>query len=203
MYGKPKNYQLSESKIITEPELKKLLKELSIQKEVSIESGKQLHYINDYYLVLIGSLTGLRISEMSGLQLEMIYQDNIEVVGKGNRKRLVPIGTKCRKALDDFIDLKSKLLTHPTKLNDHLFISIQKRPFTRYGINRRLYYWCRRSSIKAYSYHSLRHRFATFCLNNGFNLIEVQKFLGHSSPTTTSMYLHFTSETKDKVDKVL
>jgi len=203
MYGKPKNYQLSEAKIISEPELKKLIKELQNQKDISIKSGKQLHYITDYYLILIGSLTGLRVSEVCGLRLSMVQENNLEIVGKRDKKRLVPIGSKCRKALNEYIEIKKTIFDHPTTKQSYLFLSKRRKAYSRHGINKRLSYWCNRISIKHYSFHSLRHRFATYCLNSGFNLAEVQKFLGHSSITVTSQYLHMTQDTVDKVNKLL
>ena len=78
------------------------------------------------------------------------------------------------------MEVKQKVLSHQVGSEDYLFLSKRIKPFTRHGINQRLKYWCQRSGIKAYSYHSIRHYYATYCLNQGFNLAEVQKFLGHS-----------------------
>lgn len=203
MHGKPKNYLLSESRIITESELKKLIKTIKPFYEIAIEKRTNLHHINDYFLIAIGSVTGLRVSEIAGLKIGMIQPNSIEVTGKGNKKRSVPLGQKGKELVREFLRLKKEVLHHRIEAKDYLFLSKRTKPFSRHGINKRLHHWCLTSNIKPYSYHSIRHYYATFCLNQGFNLAEVQKFLGHSSVAVTSMYLHLTKDTFERVNAKL
>jgi len=172
--------------------------------KMSIKNQKQVHFINDYYLILIGSLTGLRVSEVAGLKIGDVGQATIRVVGKGNKLRSVPLGRKCRAAIDELLKLKTATLAQPTDQNDFLFLNRNRKQFTRFSINRRFDFWRRRCGIeRQINWHSLRHYFATFLLNQGFLIHEVQRFLGHSSISTTSGYLHFTRQTQDRIDSVL
>lgn len=204
MDPKPKNYCLVESKILSEPELKLMLKTIRPFMEMAIRNQKQIHFINDYYLILLGSLTGLRVSEVAGLKIKDVGQSTIQVIGKGSKLRSVPMGRKCRATIDDLLKLKTEILGQQIDQNQFLFLNRNKRPFTRFAINRRFDLCRRRCGIdRQINWHSLRHYFATFLLNNGFLIHEVQRFLGHSSISTTSVYLHFTRQTQDRFDSVL
>lgn len=204
MNQNPKNYLLTEDKILTESELKLMLKTIKPSMEQALKTERHLHFINDYFLFLIGSLTGLRVTEAASIRICDISENSIRVIGKGRKLRIIPLGKKSRAAIDELIKLKDAVMRQPTTEESYLFLNRNGKRFTRHAIARRFFYWRTRCGIKRQiSYHSLRHSFATFTLNNGFNLAEVQKFLGHSSPTVTAMYLHFTEKTQDRVDAVL
>jgi len=204
MNGKAKNYELEESRIIQEPELKVLLKNVKPFMEQAVRDHRNLHHINDFFLIQLASLTGLRVSEIAGIKLKDINTNSIVVIGKGNRKRNIPLGKKSKALIDEFVTLKTEVMKQPTGKGDHLFLNQLRKPFDRFSINKRFKHWVAKSGINsALTFHSLRHRFATFLLNNGFNLAEVQRILGHSSVSVTSRYLHFTLATQAKVDAVL
>jgi integrase/recombinase XerC len=201
---KPKNYCLTEGRILSEAELKLILKTIRPFMEQTVRTKTNLHYVNDYYLFLFGSLSGLRVSEVVNLKISDIDENSIRVIGKGDKMRVVPLGRKSKSTLQDFLRLKREILNQMTEPNQLLFLNRTKKPFTRFAINRRFDYWRRRCGIaRQINYHSLRHYFATFLLNNGFLIHEVQRFLGHSSPATTSQYLHFCKQTQDRIDSVL
>lgn len=204
MNQNPKNYILTEDKILTESELKLMLKTIKPSMEQALKTGRHLHFINDFFLFLIGSLTGLRVTEAASIKIGDISENSIRVVGKGRKLRVVPLGKRSRAAIDELIRLKDGVMGQPITDDAYLFLNRNGKRFTRHAIARRFNYWRVRCGIKRQiSYHGLRHNFATFTLNSGFNLAEVQKFLGHSSPTVTAMYLHFTEKTQDRVDAVL
>ena len=204
MNQKPKNYCLTEDRILHEAELKLMLKTIRPFMEQSCRTKKNIHYINDYFLVLIGSLTGLRVSEVAGLKISDINEGSIRVIGKGTKLRSVPLGRRGRSAIDELLKIKSEVMIQSTEPNQRLFLNRNRKPFTRFSIERRFTYWKSRCGInRQINYHSLRHYFSCHLLNNGFLIHELQKFLGHSSVSTTSQYLHFTRETKDRIDSVL
>lgn len=200
----PRNYALTEDKILSESELKLMLKSIKTPMEQALRKVRHLHYINDYFLILIGSLTGLRVSEAASIKIGDISENSVKVIGKGRKIRVIPLGKRGRAAIEELIRIKDGVMNQPTTADSHLFLNRNGKPFTRHAIARRFDYWRRRVGIKrSINYHSLRHHFATFMLNHGFHLHEVQKILGHSSPTVTAMYLHFTDHTQDRVDAVL
>lgn len=204
MSQKPKNYCLTEGRILSENELKKMLKMIRPHKELSVQTKKNIHFINDFYLILFGSLTGLRVSEIAGLKIADIGESSLRVIGKGNRLRSIPIGRRGRSVIDELLKLKIEVLNQSTEPKQCLFLNRSGRPFNRFAIERRFTFWKQRCGItRRLNYHGLRHYFATYLLNNGFLLHEVSRFLGHSSPSTTAQYLHFTVQTQERVDSVL
>lgn len=204
MDPKPKNYALTEGRILSETELKSMLKAIKPHADQSVRTKRHLHFINDFYLILIGSLSGCRVSEVCGLKISDIGENSIRVLGKGQKLRSVPLGRRGRAAIDELMKLKVDVLNQSVEPDQRLFLNRNGRPFTRFAVERRFSHWRVRCGIKRQvNYHSLRHHFATFLLNSGFLIHEVQKFLGHSSPATTSQYLHFTRQTQQRVDSVL
>lgn len=204
MNQKPRNYALTQNRILSESELKLMLKTIKPSMEQSLRQSRHFHFINDYFLILIGSLTGLRVSEVAGLKIGDISENSIKVIGKGRKLRVVPLGKRGRSAVEELIKFKDGVMDQPITSDSLLFLNRNGKPFTRHAIARRFDYWRKRCGIqRSINYHSLRHHFATYLLNNGFHLHEAQKILGHSSPSVTAMYLHFTDQTQDRVDAVL
>ena len=204
MNQKARNYVLSQDKILAESELKAMLKAIRPHMEQSIRTGRFLHYINDYYLILIGSLTGMRVSEIASVKIDDIADSSVRVLGKGKKIRIIPLGKKGRTAVAELLRLKSEVMKQSTDPDQFLFSNRNRKRFTRFAIGRRFNYWRVRCGIeRQINFHSLRHYYATFLLNSGFHLHEASKILGHSSIGITGMYLHFTDQTQDKVDAVL
>ncbi|MBY0552950.1 tyrosine-type recombinase/integrase [bacterium] len=204
MSQKANNYALTEDKIISEAELKALLKTILPSMEQSSRTNKRTHFVNDYYLVLIGSLTGMRVSEIISVRLSDISANSISVVGKGRKLRSIPLGRRSKAAIDELLRLKKELLRHPMTPTDFLFINQNRKQFSRHAVAARLRFWLKRAGIsRAVSFHGLRHQFATYLLNRGFLIHEVSKIMGHSSISTTSIYLHFSKQTQDRIDSAL
>lgn len=204
MNQKATNYTLTESKIISEAELKTLLKAVQPSMEQAVRTDKRTHFINDYYLILIGSLTGMRVSEIISVQLCDLSPNSLSVVGKGKKLRSIPLGRKSKAAIDELLKLKRELLKHPMNPTDFLFVNQNRKQFSRHAIAARLRFWLKRAGIsRELNFHGLRHQFATYLLNRGFLIHEVSKIMGHSSITTTSIYLHFSKQTQDRIDSAL
>ena len=131
---------------------------------------------------------GLRVSELIGLTLMDINFERrcIRFIGKGNKERIVPIG---REAVDWILLYIEKVRCPRTRTNA-LFVSKSG------GFIGRQVVWCR---IKRYaamieqphiSPHTLRHAFATHMINHGADIVVVQMLLGHSSLSSTQIYIH-------------
>jgi len=136
---------------------------------------------------------GLRVSELinlklSNLSLEIEY---IKVVGKGNKERLVPIGSSAIKYLKHYIE---EVRVHaPIKPgnDDFVFINRLGTPLSRVMIFMIIKDLAEKSGInKNISPHTFRHSFATHLVEGGADLRAVQEMLGHESITTTEIYTH-------------
>lgn len=140
--------------------------------------------------------TGLRVSELVGLQLAQVNlrQGVLRVIGKGNKERLVPLGEEASDWVEKFIRQgRAELLQGPPA--DVLFPSRRGRMMTRqtfwYAIKRHA---VRAGISKTLSPHVVRHAFATHLLNHGADLRVVQMLLGHSDISTTQIYTHVARE---------
>ena len=140
--------------------------------------------------------TGLRVSELVGLQLGQVNlrQGVLRVIGKGNKERLVPLGEEASDWVEKFIRQgRAELLPGPPV--DTLFPSRRGRMMTRQTFWHAVKRHARRAGIgKALSPHVLRHAFATHLLNHGADLRVVQMLLGHSDISTTQIYTHVARE---------
>lgn len=204
MDQKPSNYALTEDRLISESEIKVLLKLVHPFAEESKRTKKRRHFINDYYLILLGSLTGMRVTEIASVRLQDISPNSISIIGKGKKLRSVPLGKRSKAAIEEFLKLKEELLRHSMEPTDFLFINQNRKQFSRHAVAARMRYWFKKAGInREVSFHGLRHGFATYLLNKGFLIHEVAKIMGHSSVTTTSLYLHFTRQTQDRIDSAL
>ena len=135
---------------------------------------------------------GLRVSELTGLQLAQVSlnQGVVRVFGKGSKERLVPMGEEALSWLQRYLaGPRAELLRGSP--SDVVFPSKRGREMTRQTFWHRLKLYARRADIRSpLSPHTLRHAFATHLLNHGADLRVVQMLLGHSDLTTTQIYTH-------------
>lgn len=136
--------------------------------------------------------TGLRVSELVGLQLHEINlnQGVIRVMGKGGKERLVPLGEEAISWLLQYLrDVRPQLMGE--QVGDVLFPSRRAQQMTRQTFWHRIKRHALVAGIeKSISPHVLRHAFATHLLNHGADLRVVQMLLGHSDLSTTQIYTH-------------
>jgi integrase/recombinase XerD len=136
--------------------------------------------------------SGLRVSELVGLQLSKIYRDEgyMLVDGKGNRQRLVPLSPQSQKQIELWMSDRN-VLNIKSGNEDYLFLNKHGSHLTRAMIFRIVKDLAALSGIrKNVSPHTFRHSFATHLLENGANLRAIQQLLGHESITTTELYTH-------------
>ena len=135
---------------------------------------------------------GIRVSELCDLETSNLFIDDdlIRVMGKGSKERLLPIGGRAKRLLDDYLIHSRHKLIKKTS-SSSVFVSRNGKPLTRAMINNILKKWALKSGItKPVSPHTLRHSFATHLLEGGADLRFVQALLGHSDITTTQIYTH-------------
>jgi len=137
---------------------------------------------------------GLRVSELLGLRISGIYQDDmfIRVIGKGNKERLVPI---CRMAYDA-IDAYLRVRPTPadSRHDDILFLNRFSRPLSRISVFKMVQNQALVAGVrKKISPHTFRHSFATHLIEHGADLRVVQEMLGHEDISTTEIYMHIES----------
>ncbi len=140
---------------------------------------------------------GLRVSEVVNLRISCLYLDTgyIRVIGKGDKERLVPIGSAATKYIRIYQqDIRIHVPLKPGN-EDILFLNRRGAKLTRVMIFLMLKELARQSGItKNISPHTFRHSFATHLVEGGADLRAVQEMLGHESITTTEIYTHLDRE---------
>jgi len=132
--------------------------------------------------------SGLRVSELTGLDVKGVdlLAGSVRVFGKGGKERLIPLGSKAIKALEEYLELKGN-----PGLNAPLFTNSRGGRLTRRSIARIVdKYMLHLRTMKKASPHTLRHTFATHLLEGGADLRSIQEMLGHASLSTTQKYTH-------------
>tara|TARA_B100000470_G_scaffold45669_1_gene33487 strand:+ start:385 stop:1248 length:864 start_codon:yes stop_codon:yes gene_type:complete len=179
---------------------KKLPKVLSIQDvDVIINSVKleeSMGYRDKAILETLYS-AGLRVSELCALEMNNILFDSamLRVVGKGNKERYVPLGSKAIKLINDYCKYIRSLLINKKKTDGNVFLSKNGKKLTRMTIFNIMKKWTQISGInKDISPHTFRHSFATHLLEGGADLRAIQEMLGHSDISTTQIYTHLDNE---------
>lgn len=140
---------------------------------------------------------GLRVSETINLKISCLYFDVgfIRVIGKGDKERLVPIGSDAVKYINIYRQTIRNHITPKNNYEDILFLSKFGKSLSRIMI----FYIIKELAIKAgitknISPHTFRHSFATHLVEGGADLRAVQEMLGHESITTTEIYTHLTRD---------
>jgi integrase/recombinase XerD len=137
---------------------------------------------------------GLRLAELRNARLEQLHLDAgfINVVGKGNKERVVPVGRKAVQALNRYIEVgRPKLVTPRSTAN--VFLTNRGSLFAAVTLWLRIKQRARRARVaRNITPHMLRHSFATHLLEHGADLRVIQELLGHASIGTTEIYTHVT-----------
>src|SRR5690606_449785 len=136
---------------------------------------------------------GLRVSELTHLKISDLFFDEgfIKVTGKGDKQRLVTIGTSTQRIIQTYIkEVRSTITVHPAH-KDTLFLNHRGKQLTRAMIFTTIKRLAEHIQLnKVISPHTFRHSFATHLLENGADLRAIQLMLGHESITTTEIYMH-------------
>lgn len=134
--------------------------------------------------------SGLRLAELVGLNLEGLdlRDRTVRVVGKGNKTRIVPVGTEATQALTQWLKERAAI-AKPDETA--LFVGRSGERLGRRAVQTRVRYWARRQGVSVRVYpHLFRHSFASHILESGGDLRGVQELLGHADISTTQIYTH-------------
>ena len=146
----------------------------------------------DQAILELAYASGLRLAELRGVRLEQLHLDAgfINVIGKGNKERIVPVGQKAVAALRNYLAVgRPALVTPRTPAN--VFLTRRGTPFAAMTMWLRIHRRARRAGIeRRVTPHMLRHSFATHLLEHGADLRVIQELLGHASISTTEVYTH-------------
>ena len=146
----------------------------------------------DQAILELAYASGLRLSELRHVRLEQLQLEArfINVVGKGNKERVVPLGRKAVEALQRYLAAgRGKLVTRRSPAN--LFLTRRGTPFSAVALWLRIKHRAKRAGIgRNVTPHMLRHSFATHLLEHGADLRVIQELLGHANISTTEVYTH-------------
>jgi integrase/recombinase XerD len=173
--------------IITENEVMKLLE----SPDVKTSKG-----LRDKCILELLYSSGLRISELLNIKINEISKEKnfLKIKGKGNKERLVPIGSSAMNLLIVYLDTYRLNIKISNNI-DILFVNENGSIISRQACWEMIQKYASISLInKKISPHNLRHAFATHLLNNGADLRTVQMLLGHASLSTTQIYTHIAKE---------
>ncbi len=136
---------------------------------------------------------GLRVTELTELKISNIFEDAefIKVIGKGNKERIIPIGSLALKLVNIYIDEVRVHQKIKKGHEDYIFLNRFGAKLSRISIFNLIKALAISAQIrKSISPHTLRHSFATHLIEGGADLRAVQDMLGHASITTTEIYTH-------------
>jgi len=176
-----------------EKRLPKFLEPAQIEQLLAAPKGDDLLTRRDRAILEVLYSTGMRVSELVGLDLEDIdpIGEVVRVCGKGRRERLAPLGSYSIVALDLYLAARAEARINATKA---VFVNRHGLRLSTRSVRRKLGKYLKIAGLDPkVSPHTLRHSFATHMLERGADLRAVQELLGHRSLSTTQIYTHVTA----------
>jgi integrase/recombinase XerC len=163
--------------------------------------GDELVPTRDLAVLELFYSTGIRLSELSGMNLEDLdlLSDQLKVRGKGRKERIVPVGSRAVLALRRYLNLREAVVSRSGSDRRAVFVSQRGKRLTPRAIQRIVHRLFDAIGGDGLRVHSLRHTFATHMLDAGADLRAVQELLGHASLSTTQVYTHTSVERLKKV----
>lgn len=183
---------LGRDKYLSEEEAKKLRSYAEAKALQDLEHGRRF-YVQGWAVLDTLLSTGIRASECRLLQIKDLSlgkEPSVTVLGKGQKKRTVPISSDLRKHLKDYLAWK-RLVNESVDLDSYVFLNRLGRYYSLMGIQGLFKKLAREAGLKSvYSIHSTRHTYGFLTYGRSKNLRLTQVLLGHSSPVTTQVYAH-------------
>jgi integrase/recombinase XerD len=172
--------------------LPKSLSDQEIEKLLAPETPASPSSLCDQAVLELAYASGLRLAELRNLRLEQLHLEAgfINVIGKGNKERVVPVGRQAVAAMQRYLEAGRPKLVRPKSLAN-VFLTKRGTPFAAVTLWLRIKQRVRRAGIaRNITPHMLRHSFATHLLEHGADLRVIQELLGHANISTTEIYTH-------------
>lgn len=147
--------------------------------------------------------TGIRVSELTGIQNAQINYSNssIKVIGKRNKERIIPLSNRLIEILKDYQIIKNQEFNGKETCNNFFVSKKNKKLSNKFVYSLIKYYLSGVTTAKKRSPHVLRHTFATHMLNNGADINSIKEILGHANLSATQIYTHNTIEQLKEIYK--
>ena len=186
-----RKWTLDREKFLSKAEVKKLQRVVEDKALADLQKGRTT-WPRFWMTIDLAVSAGLRVSEIAGLKIENLYlnsrEPRIRVTGKGNRTRDVFISKDLRKHLSEYLDWK-QTMGEATDKSASLLVSSHGKSYSTRALQYAFKVSIKESGLPSYfSIHACRHSYGTFLFRKTKNLRLVQKQLGHSSITTTTVY---------------
>lgn len=168
---------------------------LSIEEIVTILNTPDISKprgVRDAAMLELIYAAGLRVSELIHVKLQDINLEMgfVRTFGKGSKERIVPIGSKAKEKINDYLT-HARIILLKNNVSIFLFVARAGKPMTRQGFWKLLKKYAMQAGIgKKITPHSFRHSFASHLLEGGADLRAVQMMLGHVDISTTQIYTH-------------
>lgn len=159
-----------------------------------LENDNEEYRKRDYAIIMLFLNCGLRLSELSSIDIDKIKNDDtLSIIGKGNKERIIFLNKACILAINDYLTIR------PKNINDMkaLFISKRKNRMSNRAIQHMIDRYLEKAGLDTsiYSTHKLRHTAATLMYKYGnVDILALQEILGHESVSTTQIYTHIDNE---------
>lgn len=185
-------------RIIPRKEIERLL---NYMYTIMGQSGREAAIYRDLSVIEMFFATGARVYEISNLKIQDIDLDNgtIKLFGKGNKERYVQVGSQeVLQVMREYYKLNQQEIDKC----GFFFVNRQGKRFSEQSIRRMLCKYSRQAGISIHiTPHMFRHSVATYLLEEGVDIMYIQKILGHSSIKTTQIYLHIASKKQMEILK--
>ncbi len=156
-------------------------------RSIFIDNNDKFSNLRDELILELFYQTGIRLSELINLKEAWVSPDQIKVLGKRNKERIIPISKKMHNLIVEYKEERNHL-----GIKSDILINLKtgKKLSPKFVYGKVNYYLSKVTNLKKKSPHVLRHTFATHMLNNGATLESIKSILGHTDLAATQIYTH-------------
>ena len=180
-----------------EKRLPHFLTKEEMKNALSLPDAQTFSGLRDRLVLALFYGTGMRISELIGLQVGHFnrQEKTLRVLGKRKKTRIVPVGRIITDILYDYFAMRTEHFSRPADRQDPLLVDDSGKAYTRQRLAYRVKKILQSFTAKKNAHpHALRHTFATHLLDEGADLMSVKELLGHTNLSTTQIYTHVSAE---------